>query len=176
MSASPLARPVSATVKPATTDGSHTVSLFVCLSFWVFDGFSVCLLACLLACLSVCLSLWFGKACHCETCTRSVCMFVCLFWYLIVCLPTCLLVCLSVCRCGSARPVTVEPATTDGSHTVSLFVCLSFLVFDGVSVCLPTFLPVCLSVCLWLWFGKACHCETCNHRLFVCPSFLKLFF
>ena len=112
--------------------------------------------------------------------TRSVCLFVCLFGYLMdflsVYLPACLLVCLSVCRCGSARPVTVEPATTDGSHTVSLFVCLSFLVFDGVSVCLPTFLPACLSVCLWLWFGKACHCETCNHRLFVCPSFLKLFF
>ena len=128
---------------------TRSVCLFVCL-FLVFDGLSVCLHACLPACLSVCLSLWFGKTCHCETCTRSVCLFVCLFWYLIVCLLTCLLVCLSVCRCGSARPVTVEPATSDGSHTVSLFVCLSLLVFDGLSVCLPSYLPACLSVCLSL--------------------------
>ena len=96
----------------------------------------------------------------------SVCLFVRLFWYLMdclsaylpaCCLPTCLSaclsLCLSVCHCGSARPVTVKPATTDASHTVSLFVCLSLSFCWLVVFCLSVFVFLlfgCLSVCLFL--------------------------
>ena len=168
--------------------------------------FGIWWIVCLPSCLSVCLWLWFGKACHCGTCNHvylfsffvfcflffsiwlSVCLPVCLSSLAFECLSAYLPVCLSVCRCGSARHVTVKPETTD-DPSVCLFVCPSFLVFDGLSVCLPAFLlsayvsvclSVSLSVCLSLWFGKACHCETCNHGYVahgqsVCLSVFLLF-
>ena len=116
-----------------------SVCLFVRLFWYLMDCLSAFLLSayvsvCLSVSLSVCLSLWFGKACHCETCNhgyvahgQSVCLSVFLLF-------GCLSVCLFVRRCEY-----FVPASTDGS--VSLFWRLI------------AYLSVCSSLS---WYGHVC--------------------